>query len=324
MLSHNSQVCTSPLSLPYPFSQQTQDTDEAALNKFRQKVEKYRLQTVGMPLDDPSHRNYKNMREEMNRKTQRVEMIVLKKIITDHADATFSEFKVVLVGILDNARFECSLQRAFHGCIGQDMYRLKQRQLQISQHALCPAISGLPPWVPLCAGCKGRLSEKTHVPAYMCNHVFHRECAVGRDGQVSLKCPICFGRSRKQDAAKGGPAKDEAKASAEGGALNKKLERRLNSLSMRLRNKRLQEFLASLHMAPGGDDDDAEAAEAVQLPLPDTAPASYLQDILEYECADLPPPPPSIVPGKLSEEPEFDEELYCELDELIDDAILCD
>ncbi|KAJ9471480.1 Vacuolar protein sorting-associated protein 8 [Diplonema papillatum] len=231
---------------------QAQSSKDDELYELRKKVEKARLMTVGMPRRHESHQLYEEALEELTSKTKRIEMMVLQKIIKEHSDSTFSEFKTVLIGILENAKFEQSLQKAFHSCLAADMHNLEKRQLQAANSAACPRAAGLPPWAPKCAVCKARCNENGSCVIFTCGHVFHNACFTGKDGELLEKCFLCYGRSKSAAAAPAAAGGQAPPKGAEGPAakLDKVLTTRLSRLSDRLSHKRMPELLATLH---GGD-----------------------------------------------------------------------
>ena len=314
-----------PHTYTYTHTSQSNQKDEFELNEFRKKVEKYRLQTLGMAKDHESHRHFATMRDELLKRTQRVEMIVLKKITTDHSDSTFAEFKTVLQGILENAWFESSLQRAFHSCLAGDMYDLKKAQLQASQQAMCPVATGNPPFTASCSACKTPLSEAQNVVSYMCGHVFHEACVEERDGAIPHKCTACFGRARpapgtKADSKAGGEKTAETRSSER---TNRKLLQRMDTLNRRLKNRGYKEFLVTLDRedAGAGDGGGSAGGPVRGLPMLDTAPAGYdpMLEEDEEEAETL------RRTGYKDEQWEsFDEEIMGEdLTSLLDVAISC-
>ena len=200
---------------------------------MRNKVEGYRLQACGQPKTHISHDSYKEMRVILNQRTRRVEATILGKIISEHNYSTFTEFRVVLLGILENVRFEKSLQRAFHDCLNADMHHLERRSLKCVKASMSTRVVGLPPWTPTCAICKTRLSESQEVMAFMCGHAYHYSCFRAKASELSEKCPHCFRRPKSKGESKVDPS-PAAPQSRKAPQFDRRLERRIKLLNSRL------------------------------------------------------------------------------------------
>eukprot|EP01064_Diplonema_japonicum_P037040 TRINITY_DN857_c2_g3_i2.p1 TRINITY_DN857_c2_g3~~TRINITY_DN857_c2_g3_i2.p1 ORF type:complete len:2257 (+),score=520.61 TRINITY_DN857_c2_g3_i2:48-6818(+) len=166
----------------------TDDQDQTELVQFVKKCKDAMTRAVA---DPKAAQEFKQLKTTLSKKTQRVETVVLKKILETHKDSTFMEYKPVLLGMLENARFEASMKKAFNDCLESDTGELHVRDVQKRAMAAPQKMIGDQPWPQQCVTCGVLLSEKVESTlAFACGHTHHMSCLSG-----SEKCTVCFGKS---------------------------------------------------------------------------------------------------------------------------------
>eukprot|EP01065_Artemidia_motanka_P013637 TRINITY_DN17621_c0_g2_i1.p1 TRINITY_DN17621_c0_g2~~TRINITY_DN17621_c0_g2_i1.p1 ORF type:complete len:2310 (+),score=431.26 TRINITY_DN17621_c0_g2_i1:805-6930(+) len=195
---------------------------------------------------DDLHLAYLTAKEKFMKATQRIENIIMNKVIEDprhggYADSTLGEFVDVLTVILENTKFEKNLQRSFYKCLGAGIHGLETDYMIVRTCALRQKRTL---WHGECAACSGRLHDGQHTLCFQCGHFFHCACAGGLE---VTECPLCC----KKQMVRSGTQPDQSaptKPNKKKSSKRRELDRRLDK--MRFSNNNLLLFREALIHTP--------------------------------------------------------------------------
>lgn len=114
---------------------------------------------------------------------------LLKKILNEHKNDSFGDFKLVILAMLDTYSFEKNILEITRRLVEQDMYTLSADL----HHKLSKAYRTK---VKFCGNCQTSfLGNKEKITVFLCGHTFHQKCLEKRDDIV---CPLCFRVKQKK------------------------------------------------------------------------------------------------------------------------------
>eukprot|EP01059_Diplonema_ambulator_P036038 TRINITY_DN8809_c0_g2_i2.p1 TRINITY_DN8809_c0_g2~~TRINITY_DN8809_c0_g2_i2.p1 ORF type:complete len:2059 (+),score=766.86 TRINITY_DN8809_c0_g2_i2:472-6177(+) len=223
--------------------------DDQETSELHSLVKKCKDAMAKAVRDEGAAAEFAQLKKTLARKTQRVESVVLKKILDSHKESTFVEYKAVLLGMLESARFEASMKKCLNDCLESDTGALHARSVRKSTMAWPHKLVGEQPWTQVCATCKVPFSAKPLKSwAFVCGHNHHEACLAGSD-----QCTICFGKTGCKEE----PVLEEAAATLH--AVTFKVSN-LKKLNNRLAHTEIHNLLhgeagpaskaSSLHLAP--------------------------------------------------------------------------
>ena len=150
-----------------------------------------------MALGDFIHTVLDTMKEHVELR------VVLSKILSDHANAEFREFRETILGILDTYGYEQNILFTANHLIEKDMYNhVKQLHRGLSRAFApkshrCMTCSAPLPAVPMSNNAQQRArgggAHNLMCVAFGCGHSFHETCL----GAGDESCPLCEQERRK-------------------------------------------------------------------------------------------------------------------------------